>query len=482
MPLILKIHDNISIAFGTACTARTWFQDCLKNMHFLSATSYATEESSIYAKRVDQISRFVSSFNRVLRSNPSKTIVLCVGRDFPTSLTTAALLLGGFLILGRGMDVEHVTSSFQIVADRFISFGDKSDCARHTVQDCWLALHFARKLGWIDLSDEIKPGMDLLDFGSLDVDAYAHYAEAANGGIITVVPQKILFFPSPVDLPGNAEWMDSADGERHFSPAFYADLLATEFNVSTVMCVDSGCSSSSKAFADLGIAAEDMPLDDSVPDLLRALDRLLAVTQAGPGAVALHSRPGAAAAMGRAGALIAAYLTRRVGFPPRRRRRLGAHGPPVPPPPCPPSVAAPGPHGMRRQRVCTPAERVSGRHASDAGAGGGGRGGRHPSGCVFAISHIVGHVDARRRRPVLRRAAQRPGARTGLGESLLGRLCCAGGSEHQGLARVGLCIRRRQRLRHSVRLGMRDAMQGGGVAALLANSGACLVLTRCEPE
>ena len=61
---------------------------------------------------------------------------------------------------------------------------------------------------------------------------------------------------------------------------------------------------------------EDMPLDDSVSDLLRALDRLLAVTQGSPGAVALHSRPDAAAAMGRAGALIAAYLARRVGLPP----------------------------------------------------------------------------------------------------------------------------------------------------------------------
>ena len=221
------------------------------------------------------------------------------------------------MILGRGMDVEEVKSSFALVADRFIGFGDKPDCARHTVQDCWLALHFANKLGWIDLSDDIKPGMDLLGFGSLDVDAYAHYAEAANGGIVTVVPQKIVFFPSPVDLPGNAEWMDSADGkQRHFSPAFYADLLLTEFNVSTVMCVDSGDSSSSKAFASRGIAMEDMPLDDSVPDLLRALDRLLAVTQGGPGAVALHSRPDTAAAMGLAGTLIAAYLARRVGLPP----------------------------------------------------------------------------------------------------------------------------------------------------------------------
>ena len=285
-------------------------------MHFVNITTCAEEESAPRPKRIDQISRFVSSFNRLLRSNPSKTIVVCVGRDCATSLTTAALLVGGFMILGRGMDVEEVKSAFKPFAGRFTSFGDRCDCARHTVQDCWLALHFANKLGWIDLSDEIKPGMDLLEFGSLDVDAYAHYAEAANGGIVTVVPQAILFFPSPVDLPGNAEWMDSADGkQRHFSPAFYADLLLTEFNVSTVMCVDSG-DSSWKAFADRGIVMEDMPLGDSVSDLLRALDRLLAVTQDSPGAVALHSRPDAAAAMGRAGALIAAYLARSAGIPP----------------------------------------------------------------------------------------------------------------------------------------------------------------------
>jgi hypothetical protein len=146
------------------------------------------------------------------------------------------------------------------------------------------------------------------------VDAYAHYAEVAKGGIVTVVTDKIVFFPSPVDLPGTAEWVDSADGkERHFSAAFYAELLRTEFNVSTVMCVDSG-KSCWQTFADQGFATEDMRLDESVPDLLRALDRLLAVTQGGPGAVALHSRAGSATGS-CSGALIAAYLVRLVGLP-----------------------------------------------------------------------------------------------------------------------------------------------------------------------
>ncbi len=103
--------------------------------------------------------------------------------------------------------------------------------------------------GWINLSNKIKPGMEMLDFGAMDLDTYAHYADTSNGvSIMTLVPDKILFFPSPVELPDGIEWVDSAD----------------------------------------------------------ALDRLLAVTKAGRGAIALHSSRGAA---GRtAGALLATYL------------------------------------------------------------------------------------------------------------------------------------------------------------------------------
>ena len=210
--------------------------------------------------------------------------------------------------------MDDVVASFRPVQDSFVNFRDESDNSRFSLRDCWMALSEARLQGWIDLSNKIRPHMDCLDYGIFDIDAYAHYAKMANGSMFPVVPGKIVMFPSPVDLPADVEWIDSADGKhRHFSAAYYAELLKCDFNVSVVACVDSG-KDDWPAFAEHGLAVEPLPLDGSCPGLLRALDRLLALTQGGGGSVALHS--GADAAGWRAGALVAAYLVRRLGFPP----------------------------------------------------------------------------------------------------------------------------------------------------------------------
>ena len=153
--------------------------------------------------------------------------------------------------------------------------------------------------------------MDSTDLGIFDIDAYSHYAKTLNGSIYTVVPGKVMLFPSPVNLPDSEPWMDFSGGVRHFSASFYADLLSSEFNVFLVACVDS-TEYDRAAFAAHGIETEDMPLDGCNPNLLRTMDRFLAVAAAGQGAIALHS--GSGPARGLSGALVAAYLVRHHGF------------------------------------------------------------------------------------------------------------------------------------------------------------------------
>ena len=102
--------------------------------------------------------------------------------------------------------------------------------------------------------------MDSTDLGIFDIDAYSHYAKTLNGSIYTVVPGKVMLFPSPVNLPDSEPWMDFSGGVRHFSASFYADLLSSEFNVFLVACVDS-TEYDRAAFAAHGIETEDMPLD-----------------------------------------------------------------------------------------------------------------------------------------------------------------------------------------------------------------------------
>ncbi len=149
-----------------------------------------------------------------------------------------------------------------------------------------------------------------MDLGTFDVDAYKHYSNSLNGNVNTVVPGKILLFPSPVPLPDGKPWMDFAGGVRRFSAPFYADLLSSEFNVFLVACVDSA-DYDRAAFAAHGIETEDMPLDGG-PNLLRVMDRFLAVAAAADGAIALHY--GAGPARGLSCALVASYLVRHGGF------------------------------------------------------------------------------------------------------------------------------------------------------------------------
>ena len=225
-------------------------------MHFINMNPYVENEGIVFSPpSIDSTVRFVRSMQRTTRQHPTKTIVACIQDGNSEALTTAALLLGSFIVLDKpDSTIANVAESFQDLKPFFRGFPDpSSDSEREnlTVEDCWLALIQAKNLGWIKLCSEIKAGMDSLDLGSFDIEAYSHYAKALNGSVFTVVPGKVHIFPSPATLPKGTPWMDSG-GQRHFSPAFYADLLSAEFDVFLVTCVDSA-DYDRAAFAERGV-------------------------------------------------------------------------------------------------------------------------------------------------------------------------------------------------------------------------------------
>jgi hypothetical protein len=93
---------------------------------------------------------------------------------------------------------------------------------------------------------------------------------------------------------------------RSFSSEFFADLFSTEFSVSCIVFLDDDTTRTSD-FTKQGLDVEI--LSTSTPQLLRTLDRFLGITHEAPGPIALHCGPA-----GRAGALIATYLVRQLGF------------------------------------------------------------------------------------------------------------------------------------------------------------------------
>jgi hypothetical protein len=126
----------------------------------------------------------------------------------------------------------------------------------------------------------------------------------ANGEVHFVVPGRILLFKPPSSaLPPGAQWADG-DGERRFSPAFFADLL-DYLGVSLVVPCDDAAYDP-QPFLDRGIAVE--PLGSAGALTLEALDRFLTLARRARGAVAIHC--GGCARLAYASELISAYLLR----------------------------------------------------------------------------------------------------------------------------------------------------------------------------
>jgi hypothetical protein len=247
------------------------------------------------------------NFSRMIRQRCG-TVVLCIGAGART-LTSAALLLGGHLAVQERMALENIAAALRPISDRFVPLhdADGSDGSELTLADCWAALQRATTLGWLDFGD--TPSED-----TIDMDEHLHYASAANGQLHVVVPNRLLAFPSPHDLPNGLDWMDE-DGARRFSPAYFADILR-DFDVSVVLgCAGAGpvVSYDPAGLKEHGVVMEALPVEACSGHLLAAGDRLLTLARAAPGAIALHGVGG-----WEEGLLLAIYLVRLHSFPARQ--------------------------------------------------------------------------------------------------------------------------------------------------------------------
>ena len=139
-----------------------------------------------------------------------------------------------------------------------------------------------------------------------------------------MIPGKLIVLPDPADLPDGQRWRDtpSATGPtRAFSARYYADLLV-DLKVRLVANLGFGAASDAKgaasaaAFEAAGVAYEDgLLLCCEAAELMRGHDRLLTLSRAAGGAIALQcSDTPAASAMVVAGMVVTAVLMEQEGF------------------------------------------------------------------------------------------------------------------------------------------------------------------------
>jgi hypothetical protein len=308
---ILHIHSRVYVVLSTIQEASACIS--LKPAFFLSGEfdivddEYdADPENQTYVNpwTLADMYKFSETLQRAMCHHAKENIVICVGSD-PKFLTNISFLLGGYMILGQDFDFSHLMTVFGSISPLLVHFTDDLE-----LHDCWRALIQARCLGWLNFSAGAMLGaLPSSKDHTIDMLEYMHYDQDLNGKFHMIVPDKLLIFPCPQDLPAGQLWTD-VDGERAFSAAYYADIFA-DFDVKLVIRV---CPASYDAsdFESRGIEVEDLHFEEEAdPGMLRKIDRFLTLTRYAPGAVAVH---GDADGLGLAGTLVAAHLINAHGF------------------------------------------------------------------------------------------------------------------------------------------------------------------------
>ena len=302
-PRVLNVHDRVAIAFCPVEQASDLLRYRLRSAHFIHIDSislgYNSTQETIQPPGLAIIHRFTMKLLRVYNLEQSDPIVICTG-TMSEQITNSSFLVGSFLLLGLGLDVDAVAESFKPVSHRFLAYDDQV-----TIETCWRALNHAySQCSWLrcqtDLLNEQKLSCDEMD--NIDMDEYAHYDSPLNGGFHVVVPGELLAFDCPADLPDGALWAD-AGGARRFGAAFYADMFA-DMGVDVVVRGGDEPYDAS-AFAARGIGVEELPVCGDGELSLAEMDRFLSLARLAPGMVAVH---GGAGGLGGAGLLVAVWL------------------------------------------------------------------------------------------------------------------------------------------------------------------------------
>jgi hypothetical protein len=331
MPCALQIDDDLILALKSELHVRRSFSGGLAAEAYVVVEATVTAGAGPLLQLIDEFCTRLSLACESREKNQQYVVIL-PGNTDDTAITTASMLLGSFLILHRGHSVDAVLAAFQDLSHRFVPLtcpSNPDDAHIVTLHDCWRALGRALLLGWF-----VPPASD--DEPALDAAELAHYARPANGGVRILAPGALLLFPTPSDdLPAGQEWADAvaADGRaaRRFGAGFCASLLA-DLGATSAACLGRASPAAARALAARGVAPLDLHLAAPAPRagggapapaaaaagglLLRALDRLLTLARAAPGAVAVHCGAGGGAEWPAAwlATLAAAFLISRFGF------------------------------------------------------------------------------------------------------------------------------------------------------------------------
>ena len=239
------------------------------------------------------IYQFAVILHQHIFDNPKKRIIFMV-EDHQRDITNGVFLLGCYMIIIRGMDVEEILCEFDSMEMILGSYSDASfdeSDFRLQVVDCWNGIRQAKQIGWID---------------AFDIEEYVHYDNPLEGDLHTIIPGKLIAFKGPKSVGGDQMYED-LNGQRTFAPAFFIEPFE-DMGVHTVIRLNEREYADAE-FEENGVRCVSLEFDSSIPppDVVIAF---LYTMRAARGAVAVHCRSGLA----RTGTLCALHLMLSHGF------------------------------------------------------------------------------------------------------------------------------------------------------------------------
>jgi hypothetical protein len=150
-------------------------------------------------------------------------IVYCVDSGEPRKLANALLLIGSYMVLQgheNPVDVWNYLQCFEPHIEFYRSSLAPSSGEDFCLSllDCWLALARSLSLGWVEMYDMAE---------------YVHYDNPLEGDMHWIIPDKLLAFRCPRQVPPPKTYVD-IDGFRFFSPQFFVEPFV-DMNVSTLI-------------------------------------------------------------------------------------------------------------------------------------------------------------------------------------------------------------------------------------------------------